>query len=60
MLTETFSIVFQSRELLVTHNTEVQTDMHPIPTNIDHSYKWNIWDMKKKAVTLVNGLLCYL
>ncbi|KAF6738277.1 UPF0704 protein C6orf165-like [Oryzias melastigma] len=31
-----------------------QTDIHPIETNIDKSYEWNEWELRRKALQLVN------
>lgn len=33
---------------------EVQTELHPIPFNKDKNYAWNLWDLRRKAVLLVN------
>lgn len=30
-----------------------QTDIHPIETNIDKSYEWNEWELRRKALQLV-------
>lgn len=32
----------------------VQTDLHPIDTNIDPNYVWNLWTLRRKAIELVN------
>uniref|UniRef100_A0A3P9II65 Cilia- and flagella-associated protein 206 n=1 Tax=Oryzias latipes TaxID=8090 RepID=A0A3P9II65_ORYLA len=31
-----------------------QTDTHPTETNIDKSYEWNEWELRRKALKLVN------
>ena len=33
---------------------EVQTDLHPIPCHKDENYVWNLWDLRRKAIELVN------
>ena len=30
-----------------------QTDIHPLETNIDKSYEWNEWELRRKAIKLV-------
>jgi len=30
-----------------------QTELHPIPVNIDHSYHWNEWELRRRAIRLV-------
>ncbi|RVE71057.1 hypothetical protein OJAV_G00070760 [Oryzias javanicus] len=31
-----------------------QTDIHPVEANIDKSYEWNEWELRRKALQLVN------
>lgn len=38
----------------VTCEQEVQTELHPVPSNIDHQYRWNIWDLRREAIELTN------
>ncbi|XP_055590919.1 cilia- and flagella-associated protein 206 isoform X2 [Uranotaenia lowii] len=38
----------------VTCEQEIQTELHPVPCNIDHHYRWNVWDIGKEAITLAN------
>lgn len=37
---------------------EVQTEIHPIPSNMDYSYSWNVWDLRRKAIMLANARSC--
>ncbi|KAF5288636.1 hypothetical protein FQA39_LY15331 [Lamprigera yunnana] len=39
-------------------NAEMQTELHPVPSNIDPTYKWNIWDLKRQAIHLSNLSQC--
>jgi hypothetical protein len=41
--------------LPLTDNAEIQTELHPIDKNIDRSYFWNIWDLKRRAIQLVTA-----
>ncbi|XP_058819118.1 cilia- and flagella-associated protein 206 [Topomyia yanbarensis] len=38
----------------VTCEQEVQTELHPVPSNINHQYRWNIWDLRREAIGLTN------
>ncbi|XP_058446414.1 cilia- and flagella-associated protein 206 [Malaya genurostris] len=38
----------------VTCEQEVQTELHPIPSNINRHYRWNIWDLRREAISLTN------
>ncbi|CAJ1077515.1 cilia- and flagella-associated protein 206 isoform X1 [Xyrichtys novacula] len=31
-----------------------QTDIHPVETNIDRSYEWNEWELRRKAIKLAD------
>ncbi|XP_034060450.1 cilia- and flagella-associated protein 206 isoform X2 [Gymnodraco acuticeps] len=31
-----------------------QTDIHPLETNIDKSYEWNEWELRRKAIKLAD------
>jgi hypothetical protein len=33
---------------------EIQTELHPVPCHKDESYVWNLWDLRRKAIELVN------
>lgn len=33
-----------------------QTDTHPVETNIVKSYKWNEWELRRKAIKMVNKM----
>lgn len=41
-----------------TMEVEVQTELHPIPFNIDKNYMWNVWDIRRKAIQLANLRKC--
>ncbi|XP_044753995.1 cilia- and flagella-associated protein 206 [Coccinella septempunctata] len=43
---------------LETFSVECQTLDHPIPSNIDLNYKWNIWDLKREALLLAQLSHC--
>ncbi|XP_039431051.1 cilia- and flagella-associated protein 206 [Culex pipiens pallens] len=38
----------------ITCEQEVQTELHPVPSNIDRQYRWNIWDLRREAIELTN------
>ena len=33
---------------------EIQTDLHPVPQNIDKEYVWNLWHLRQKAIELAD------
>ena len=33
-----------------------QTDIHPTETNIDKSYEWNEWELRREALKLVSRI----
>lgn len=33
---------------------EIQTDLHPVPQNIDKDYVWNLWHLRQKAIDLAD------
>ena len=35
----------------------VQTEVHPIESNIVKSYEWNEWELRRKAIKLVSQSL---
>lgn len=37
-----------------TTEREIQTELHPVPFHKDESYVWNLWDLRRKAIELVN------
>lgn len=37
-----------------TYDIDCQTDLHPIPCNINKDYTWNVWDLRRKAIQLAN------
>lgn len=41
-----------------TKDAETQTETHPIQSNIDKSYHWNIWDIRRKAIRLAYLMKC--
>ncbi|XP_001659130.2 cilia- and flagella-associated protein 206 isoform X1 [Aedes aegypti] len=38
----------------VTCEQQIQTELHPVPSNIDRQYRWNIWDLRREAIELTN------
>lgn len=40
-----------------TTDRDIQTELHPIPYHKDESYVWNLWDLRRKAIELVNHKL---
>ncbi|KAF5296643.1 hypothetical protein FQR65_LT10183 [Abscondita terminalis] len=48
----------ETAEEIPMYDNETQTEIHPIPTNIDPNYKWNIWDWKRDALFLAQLLRC--
>lgn len=40
----------------VTCDSSAQTELHPIASNYDNSYVWNVWDYRRKAIQLANLL----
>ncbi|XP_044268139.1 cilia- and flagella-associated protein 206 [Tribolium madens] len=40
--------------LPLTEEVEVQTETHPIKSNIDRNYFWNVWDLRRKAIEYAN------
>lgn len=39
-------------------DVETQTETHPVPSNVDKNYHWNIWDLRRKAIKLANLMKC--
>ncbi|XP_046667640.1 cilia- and flagella-associated protein 206 [Homalodisca vitripennis] len=35
-------------------DSQTQTETHPVPSHIDPTYSWNIWDYKRQAVHLAD------
>lgn len=42
----------------LSQDQEIQTDVHPISSNIDYNYSWNVWDLRRKAIMLANARSC--
>lgn len=38
---------------IIMHDCGAQTELHPVESNIDRSYEWNEWQLRKKAIKLV-------
>lgn len=38
---------------IIMHDCGAQTDLHPVESNIDRSYEWNEWQLRRKAIKLV-------
>jgi hypothetical protein len=38
----------------------VQTEVHPIESNIVKSYEWNEWELRRKAIKLVSDKIILL
>jgi hypothetical protein len=45
---------------IIKRDREIQTELHPIPRNIDPTYRWNEWDLKRDAIKLVSQQLLHL
>lgn len=43
---------------ITSKEVETQTETHPIPSNIDKNYHWNIWDLRRKAISLAYLMKC--
>uniref|UniRef100_A0A182NGK0 Cilia- and flagella-associated protein 206 n=1 Tax=Anopheles dirus TaxID=7168 RepID=A0A182NGK0_9DIPT len=41
-------------KITTTCDQEVQTDLHPVPSNIDREYRWNVWNYRREAIRLAN------
>eukprot|EP00116_Pleurobrachia_bachei_P010481 sb/3470743/ len=39
---------------LTKRDSGIQTETHPIESNIDPTYEWNEWEMRRKAIKLAN------
>lgn len=39
--------------LAVKSDSGIQTELHPIEANVDKSYEWNEWELRRKALKLV-------
>ena len=42
------------KDTVVMSNCSMQTDLHPMESNIDKNYEWNEWALRKKAIHLAN------
>lgn len=47
-----------SASLITAKDVETQTETHPIPSNIDKNYHWNVWDLRRRAIGLANLMKC--
>lgn len=39
---------------IIMHDCGAQTELHPVESNIDRSYEWNEWQLRRKAIKLVS------
>lgn len=37
-------------------DASMQTETHPLETNIVKSYEWNEWELRRRAIKLVRGV----
>ncbi|KAI4802456.1 hypothetical protein KUCAC02_020292 [Chaenocephalus aceratus] len=58
LLRQSYSELQPGESLLVKPITKcesgTQTDIHPLETNIDKSYEWNEWELRRKAIKLAD------
>ncbi|KAJ6640303.1 Cilia- and flagella-associated protein 206 [Pseudolycoriella hygida] len=47
-----------SASLISAKDAETQTETHPVPTYIDRNYHWNVWDLRRKAMSLSHLMKC--
>lgn len=52
-----FRLPINKPEPVIKHDNEAQTELHPIPSHIDPTYHWNVWDLKRDATKLVSEQL---
>ena len=50
----TFRLPVKKPEPIIKRDVEIQTELHPVPSYIDPTYKWNEWDLKRDAIKLVS------
>jgi hypothetical protein len=50
-----FRLPINKPEPVTKHDNEAQTELHPIPSHIDPTYRWNEWDLKRDAIKLVSN-----
>lgn len=43
-----------SAKPIIMHDCGAQTELHPVESNIDRSYEWNEWQLRRKAIKLVS------
>ena len=48
-----------SGEISIKTDAEIQTELHPIESYIDPTYKWNTWDYKHEAIKMVSLMQCF-
>lgn len=64
-MVKVFCFVFSSPQMLpgesshpakpiIMHDCGAQTELHPVESNIDRSYEWNEWQLRRKAIKLVS------
>ncbi|XP_075869127.1 cilia- and flagella-associated protein 206 [Nelusetta ayraudi] len=39
---------------IIMHDCGAQTELHPVESNIDRSYEWNEWQLRRKAIKLAD------
>lgn len=44
----------QPAKPIIMHDCGAQTELHPLESNIDRSYEWNEWELRRKAIKLVS------
>lgn len=44
----------QPAKPIIMHDCSAQTELHPLESNIDRSYEWNEWELRRKAIKLVS------
>ncbi|XP_033608369.1 cilia- and flagella-associated protein 206 [Cryptotermes secundus] len=54
----TAELPIKKPEPIIKRNSEIQTEVHPTPSHIDPTYRWNEWDLKRDAIKLANILKC--
>lgn len=47
------------KESSVTHNAEVQTEIHPVESYICRDYTFSEWELKRRAIKLANLTKCF-
>lgn len=47
-----------SAQQVTVQSEGVQTELHPIPTNLDRNYTSNVWELRRRAIHLTNLRRC--